>query len=96
MEDVNGFVEDELSTVVSRDGTKLIVIARRIENEQWQLSVQNEHGISSNWLEFFSTAQVAIEAGIMAIENEGIEQFIETEGFEYLLASSESDLGDDI
>lgn len=84
MEDVTGFFEDELSTVVSKDGAKLIVIARRIEKKQWQLSVQNEYGISSNWLAYFSTAQLAIESGIKAIESEGIEPFVDTEGFEYL------------
>ena len=84
MEDVTGFFEDELSTEVSKEGARLIVIARRIEKAQWKLSVQNEFGISSNWLEHFTTAQLAIEAGIKAIENEGIEPFVDTEGFEYL------------
>jgi len=84
MEDATELFQNELSTEVSKDGVKLTVIATRIEKEQWQLSVQNEYGISSNWLECFSTAQLAIEAGIGAIENEGIESFVDTEGFEYL------------
>ena len=84
MEDRTGFFQDELSTEVSRQGAKLIVIARKLEIEQWQLSIQNEYGVSSNWLEYFSTAQQAIEAGIKTIEEESIEPFVDTEGFEYL------------
>ena len=85
MEDVTATVEDVLFREVVTGGTKLIVIATRIAKEQWQLSVQNEYGINSNWLEFFPSAELAIEAGVKAIEEEGIEPFIDTEGFEYLV-----------
>ena len=85
MEDVTATVEEVLFREVVTGGTKLIVIATRIAKEQWQLSVQNEYGINSNWLEFFPSAELAIEAGVKAIEEEGIEPFIDTEGFEYLV-----------
>jgi len=85
MEDVTATVEEVLFREVVTGGTKLIVIATRIAKEQWQLSVQNEYGINSNWLEFFPNAELAIEAGLVAIEKEGIEPFIDTEGFEYLV-----------
>lgn len=84
MKDTTGIVEDVLNKVVSKDGVKLIVIASRSETNDWALSVQNEYGISSNWLEYFPSAQLAIEAGVKAIEEEGIEPFMDTEGFEYL------------
>jgi hypothetical protein len=35
-------------------------------------------------LELFSTAQKAIDAGIEAIEEEAIKEFVDVEGFEYL------------
>ena len=85
MEDVTATVEEVLFREVVTGGTKLIVIATRIAKEQWQLSVQNEYGINSNWLEFFPSAELAIEAGVKAIEKEGIEPFTDTEGFEYLV-----------
>ena len=85
MEDVKATVEEVLFREVLTGGTKLIVIATRIAKEQWQLSVQNEYGINSNWLEFFPSAELAIDAGVNAIEKEGIEPFIDTEGFEYLV-----------
>ena len=85
MEDVKAKVEEVLFKEVVTGGTKLIVVATRIAKEQWQLSVQNEYGINSNWLEVFPSAELAIDAGLDAIENEGIEPFIDTEGFEYLV-----------
>lgn len=84
MEETAGITEDELVKEVSKDGIKLLVIASRSETDDWNLSVQNEYGISSNWLEFFPSAQLAIDAGVQAIEEEGIEPFMDTEGFEYL------------
>ncbi len=84
MEETAGIVEDELIKELSKDGVKLLVIASRSETDDWKLSVQNEYGISSNWLEYFPSAQLAIDAGVQAIEEEGIEPFMDTEGFEYL------------
>ena len=84
MERVTEFHMDELAVEVNKNGIKLIVIAMKIEEEQWQLSVLNEYGIFTNWIEFFPTAQLAIETGINAIENEGVDSFVEIEGFEYL------------
>ena len=84
MEDITGTVDAILFKHVIKDGAKLIVIARKIEKGEWQLSVQDENGISTDWLEFFPAAQLAIDAGVNAIEKQGIEPFIETEGYEYL------------
>ena len=84
MERVTEFHMDELAVEVNKNGIKLTVLAMKMEEEQWQLSVLNECGIFTNWTEYFPTAQMAIETGINAIENEGAESFVEVEGFEYL------------
>ncbi len=84
MEDITGEVDTVIFKEVVKRGVKLIVIARKIEKAQWQLSVQNEFGISSNWIEFFPSAKSAVDMGVNTIEKEGIEPFIETEGYEYL------------
>ena len=84
MEDIAGAVDAILFKEVIKGGVNLIVIARKIEKEQWQLSVQDETGISSNWLEFFPSAQLAIDVGVNAIQKEGIESFTDTESYEYL------------
>jgi hypothetical protein len=84
MDIINGFDEDELSREISKDGATLKVIAKKISEGDWELAILNEKGISSNWLELFSTAEHAIDAGIEAIEKEGIREFVDVEGFEYL------------
>jgi hypothetical protein len=83
MDNIKGFVEDELCREISKDGATLKVISTRISKGEWQLAILNEKGISTNWLESFATAQQAIAAGIEAIEKEGIKEFIDVEGFEY-------------
>jgi hypothetical protein len=84
MEDTTGIFKDELCVQIAKDGEKLTIIAKEIEKNQWELSVKNVYGINSVWLEYFFTAQEAIDAGIRAIRNEGAEAFTSTEGFEYL------------
>jgi hypothetical protein len=83
MDNNNGFIEDELCRKISKDGATLKVISTKISEGEWQLAILNEKGISSNWLESFSTAQLAIDAGIKAIEKEGVKEFVDVEGFEY-------------
>ena len=78
-----------MQTVVTHthvsDGVELEIIAEKAGADGWQLAIQNELGIRSVWYEFFATSQAAIEAGVKAIETEGVEVFLDTEGFEYLL-----------
>jgi len=84
MDNINGFSEDALCREISKDGATLKVIATKISEAEWELAILNEKGVSSNWLESFSTAQQAIDAGIEAIEKEGVKEFVDVEGFEYL------------
>ena len=84
MVDVTGMEQAEMYKEILIGGTKLIVIASRINSYEWKVSVQNEYGISSNWTEYFPSAQLAIDTAVKAIENEGVEAFLDKEGFEYL------------
>lgn len=45
----------------------------------------NTLGVSSNWTEFFPSADEAIREGLEAIKTEGVEAFTDIEGFDYLL-----------
>ncbi len=74
----------ELRKDVQIDGVRLGVIAKKIEEDEWELSIENEFGIRSVWVESFPTAKTALDAGVEAIESEGVEPFVEKEGFEYL------------
>jgi hypothetical protein len=84
MEDASEVEAPILRKEVSKDGVRLLVIARRSDTGEWQLSVQNEYGVSTNWLKCYPSAMLAIEAGIRAIDDEGVEPFMDTEGFGYL------------
>ncbi len=76
--------ENELRKDIIVGDVKLEITARKIGEGEWELSVENEWGIRSVWVEFFATAQTAVNAGIKAIELEGIEPFTDKEGFEYM------------
>lgn len=84
MEDMTSIIDAVLFKEIYTGGRKLVVLARKIEKEQWELSVQNEYGISTNWSEFFPSAEIAIDIGIKTIEKEGIESFIDIDCYEYL------------
>ena len=70
--------------VVVVDGVELNVIASEVEPGEWQLAVRNPRGVNSIWTDWFPTAREALDAGREAIEVEGLAEFMDTEGFEYL------------
>ena len=74
----------KFTKVVAQNGIKLLVIARKVESGNWELTIQNEYKVCTNWIESFSSAKLALEAGVEAIEKEGVESFVDIEGFEYL------------
>lgn len=88
MYDNEGFFEDELSTVVEKDGETLRIVVIKISEQEWELSIQNKYKINSTWFEFFPTAQSAIDEGLKTIEEEGVASFLDIEGFEYLFSGS--------
>jgi len=50
----------------------------------WFLSVQNEKGVMTNWIDCFSTADEAINTGLKAINEEGVDEFMAYDDFGYL------------
>lgn len=52
----------ELRKDVQIDGVRLGVIAKKIEEDEWELSIENEFGIRSVWVESFPTAKTALDA----------------------------------
>ena len=75
---------DEAVDIVEVDGHKLTVVARRSFEDEWELSIFNELGVATNWLDVFSTADEALNAGAAAIDEEGAQVFVNVEGFDYL------------
>jgi hypothetical protein len=65
-------------------GVRLEIVATPLPDGRWSLSVINERGVMSTWLESFETAEAAIAVARKTIEEEGVEEFVSIEGFEYL------------
>ena len=85
MENGNGLDKEAFQLAVQVDGFELEIIAEKLTDQGWQLAIQNKLGVNSVWLETFPGAKEAINAGIAAIECEGVQTFCDVEGFEYLL-----------
>ena len=67
---------DKLTT----DGVTLDVVAEDIGGA-WSLSIENEHGVRTNWDEFFDSPEEALQAGRRAIELEGVGEFVKVNVF---------------
>jgi len=65
----------ELRKDVQLEGVTLGVIARKLDEDEWELFIENEFGVRSIWIETFPSAQTALSAGIKAIESEGAGSF---------------------
>ncbi len=76
--------EKERIQSVVMDGVRLEIVATRLGEREWALSVLNTLGVSSNWTEFFPSAHEAIMEGLEAIKTEGVEAFTVVPGFDYL------------
>ena len=75
---------NEVVKVVEMDGHRLTIVARRSFEKEWELCILNERGVVTNWMEIFESAQLALDAGEAAIDEEGVEAFTSVEGFDYL------------
>ena len=78
------FGDADARVLVSVDGVQLLIVATCAAPREWHLRVENEHGIGSHWIDFFDSAEAAIQAAQKAIKEEGVKEFVSTEGFEYL------------
>ena len=75
---------DERCQTWEGQGVRLEIVASRLRDGRWNLAVINERGVHSIWHESFATAETAFEVARKAIEEEGIEEFVSIEGFDYL------------
>jgi len=66
------------------EGHKLTIYACYEPDFGWSLHVENETGLSTNWHEFFPSANEAIDTALRAINEEGVSEFTECKEFGYL------------
>ena len=70
------FPESEISKEIEKNGLKVKIEVYTDDNDDWMLEIVDEQWNSTIWDEVFSNAEEALEAGISAIEKEGIKAFI--------------------
>ena len=71
------YPEQEISKEIEKDGQKVkIEVIRDADSGGWILEIVDEQWNSTVWDETFPSAKEAIEAGIKAIDEEGISAFI--------------------
>ena len=76
MSNIAKFPKSELSKEISQKDRKVRVEVYSNGEDGWLLEIVDEYWNSTCWDEPFKTAQEAMNEGIMAIKNEGIEEFI--------------------
>jgi len=76
MTDDTEIIHSPLAQTYSASGHSVDIQIYRMPDTHWVLEVVDEHGTSTVWDELFETDKLALEEAIMAIETEGIGNFI--------------------
>jgi hypothetical protein len=70
------FPKPELSKEIVQDNKKVRIDVYSDGEKGWLLEIVDKHWNSTCWDKPFKTAQDALKEGIMAVEKEGIDEFI--------------------
>jgi hypothetical protein len=70
------YPESEISKEIEKDGLKVKIEVYKADEGGWILEIEDEQWNSTVWDEIFPSAKEALDAGIRAIEEEGIASFI--------------------
>ena len=84
MDDFIRHEDGAITKAVTKDGKTVTVFAEEVEESVWILSVLGKNNQASTWHEFFPSQEAAINEGVRAIENEGIDEFYSSEFFVYM------------
>lgn len=76
MTDEIELIHSPLSQIYEADGHRLQIQIYRTPTTQWVLEVVDEAGISTVWDELFDADKAALECAFLAIEKEGVAQFL--------------------
>ena len=66
----------EITKEIEKDGFKVTIEVYKGNEGGWILEIVDEGWNSTSWDDLFPTAEEALDAGIKAIEEEGIQAFI--------------------
>ena len=70
------YPESNLKREIEQDGFKITMVVYKADEGGWILEIVDEGWNSTLWDDLFPTAKDALEEGIKAIEEDGIQSFI--------------------
>ena len=70
------YPESDITKEIEKDGLKVTITVYKADEGGWILEIVDEGWNSTLWDDLFPTAKDALEEGIKAIEEEGIQSFI--------------------
>jgi hypothetical protein len=71
------YPESDITKEIEKDGSKVKIEVYKADEGGWILEIVDEQWNSTVWDDLFPSAEEAFDAGIRAIEEEGIESFID-------------------
>ena len=69
------YPESDITKEIEKDGSRVTIEVYKAEEGGWILEIVDEGWNSTVWDDLFPSAKEALDAGIKAIEKEGIESF---------------------
>jgi hypothetical protein len=76
MRKIVNYSESDITKEIEKDGMKVTLEVYKNDDGRWILEIVDEGWNSTVWDNLFPTAKEALDAGIKAIEEEGIQAFI--------------------
>ena len=76
MEKIVNYPESDITKEIEKDGLKVTITVYKADEGGWILEIVDEGWNSTVFDDLFPTAKEALDAGIKAIEEEGIQAFI--------------------
>ena len=70
------YPESDITKEIEKDGFKVTIEVYKGDEGGWILEIVDEEWNSTVWDDLFPSAKEALDAGIKAIEEEGIQAFI--------------------
>ncbi|HKJ32282.1 MAG TPA: hypothetical protein VKA34_10670 [Balneolales bacterium] len=70
------YPESDITKEIEKDGFKVTIEVYKGDQGGWILEIVDEEWNSTVWDDLFPSAKEALDAGIKAIEEEGIQAFI--------------------
>lgn len=87
MDDLNTSNHEAISKNITDGRKNITLIARPIDSSRqiWELTIQGKENQFTTWSECFPSSKAAMEVGMKAILEEGIDEFYSNVEFEYQL-----------